>query len=161
MGEALDSLQRVTSSLRFIHQSGNEDLEFVSKGYREKGFDALVKPFFEDMVAQYQASDLVVCRAGASTIAELAVCGKGAILIPYPFAAHQHQLINARRLVGRGAARMIEDKDLNGPSLAQAILHLQSHPEEMRRMEEAMEQVGRPKAAQEIVHQCYALIGGR
>jgi len=160
MGEALDSLQRVKSSLRFIHQTGREDLEFVSRGYREKGFDALVKPFFEDMVAQYQASDLILCRAGASTIAELAVCGKGAILIPYPFAAHQHQLINAQRLVGLGAARMIEDKDLNGPSLAQAILHLQSHPEEMRRMEEAMEQVGRPKAAQEIVDQCYALVEG-
>ena len=133
MMEALDSLQRVRSSLRFIHQTGREDLEFVSRGYREKGFDALVKPFFEDMVAQYQASDLVVCRAGASTIAELAVCGKGAILVPYPYAAHQHQLINARRLVDLGAVRMIEDKDLTGPSLAQAILHLQSHPEEMRK----------------------------
>jgi UDP-N-acetylglucosamine--N-acetylmuramyl-(pentapeptide) pyrophosphoryl-undecaprenol N-acetylglucosamine transferase len=121
----------------------------------------LVKPFFEDMVAQYQASDLVVCRAGASTIAELAVCGKGAILIPYPFAAHQHQLINARRLVGLGAARMIEDKELTGSALAKAILHLHSHPEEMKRMEEAIRQVGRPKAAQEIVDQCYALIGAK
>jgi UDP-N-acetylglucosamine--N-acetylmuramyl-(pentapeptide) pyrophosphoryl-undecaprenol N-acetylglucosamine transferase len=102
-----------------------------------------------------------VCRAGASTIAELAVCGKGAILIPYPFAAHHHQLINAQRLVGLGAAWMIENKDLTGSSLAQAILHLHSHPEALRRMEEAMEQVGRPKAAQEIVDQCYALIGGR
>ncbi len=158
---SLNSLQEIKRSLRFIHQTGREDLEFVSKGYGEKGFDARVQSFFEDMVAQYQASDLVICRAGASTIAEIAVCGKGALLIPYPFAAHQHQLINARRLVGLGAARMIEDKDLSGHSLAQAILHLYSHREELRRMEKAIEQVGRPKAAEEIVNHCYALMGGR
>ena len=99
------------------------------------------------MVTQYQASDLVICRAGASTIAELAVCGKGAILIPYPFAAHQHQLINARRLVDLGAARMIEDKELTGQSLAQAILHLYSHPEELRRMEEAIRAGGSAKGS--------------
>ncbi len=157
---ALDALQTIRSSLRFIHQTGQEDLESVSRAYREKGFDALVKPFFEDMPARYEASDLVLCRAGASTIAELASCGKGAILVPYPFAAHQHQLVNARRLVALGASRMIEDKELNGASLAKAILHLHSHPEELRRMEEAIGRVSRPRAAQEIVEHCYALVGG-
>ena len=159
MMEALGSLEEAKRSLRFIHQTGREDLEFVLKGYGEKGFNAVVKSFFEDMVAQYQASDLVICRAGASTIAEIAVCGKGAILIPYPSAAHQHQLINAQRLVALGAARMIEDKDLSGHSLGQAILQLNFHQEELRRMEKAMEQVARPKAAQEIVDHCYALVG--
>jgi UDP-N-acetylglucosamine--N-acetylmuramyl-(pentapeptide) pyrophosphoryl-undecaprenol N-acetylglucosamine transferase len=161
MMEALSALQEIRLSLRLIHQTGREDLESVSRGYGEKGFEALVQPFFADMVAQYQASDLVICRAGASTIAEIAVCGKAAILVPYPFAAHQHQLINAQRLVGLGAARMIEDKDLSGRSLAQAILHLSSHREELGRMGKAIAQVGRPKAAQEIVDHCYALIGGR
>jgi UDP-N-acetylglucosamine--N-acetylmuramyl-(pentapeptide) pyrophosphoryl-undecaprenol N-acetylglucosamine transferase len=157
---ALNSLKESGSALRFIHQTGREDLDSVSKGYQEKGLDALVRPFFEDMVNQYQASDLVICRAGASTISELAVCAKGAILIPYPYAAYQHQLINAQRLVDLGACRMIQDKDLPGGSLAQAILHLHSHPEELRRMEQAIRRAGRPKAAQEIVDHCYALIEG-
>jgi len=155
---SLSSLQEINRSLRFIHQTGREDLKFVSKGYGEKGFDARVQAFFEDMVAQYQASDLVICRAGASTIAEIAVCGKAALLIPYPFAAHQHQLINARRLAELGAARMIEDKDLTGHALAQTILHLYSHREELRSMEKAIEQVGRPRAAREIADHCYALM---
>ena len=100
MMEALGHLQGIKSSLKIIHQTGKEDVDFVSKGYQEKGFDALVKPFFEDMASYYQISDLVICRSGASTVAELAVCGKAAILIPYPYAAHNHQLINAQEIGG-------------------------------------------------------------
>jgi UDP-N-acetylglucosamine--N-acetylmuramyl-(pentapeptide) pyrophosphoryl-undecaprenol N-acetylglucosamine transferase len=155
---ALDQLQEIKSFLRFFHQTGKEDVDWVSKGYREKGFDALVKPFFEDMATYYQLSDLVVCRSGASTVAELAVCGKAAVLIPYPYAAHNHQLINAQKLVELGAARMIRDEELNGPSLAQTILQLYEHPEERNRMEEEIRQVGRPRAAEEIVDHCYALV---
>jgi UDP-N-acetylglucosamine--N-acetylmuramyl-(pentapeptide) pyrophosphoryl-undecaprenol N-acetylglucosamine transferase len=88
----------------------------------------------------------------------LAVCGKAVIFIPYPHAARNHQFINAQKLVERGAARMIRDQELNGSSLAQTILHLYGHPEERARMEEAIRQFGRPKAAQEIVDHCYALM---
>ena len=158
MMEALDSLKEIWPSLRFIHQTGREDLDFVSKGYQEKGLDALVRPFFEDMATYYQMADLVICRSGASTVCELAVCGKAAILIPYPYAAHQHQLINAKKLVELGAARMIEDGALGGPLLAQTILRLYSHPEEREGMEEKIRRVGRPRAAEEIVDQCYALV---
>ena len=160
MIEALDLFQEIKSFLRFFHQTGREDVDWVSKSYREKGFDAVVRPFFEDMATYYQLSNLVVCRSGASTVAELAVCGKAAILIPYPYAAHNHQFINAQKLVELGAARMIQDEELNGPSLAQTILHLYDHPEERTRMEETIRQVGRPRAAQEIVDHCYALVGG-
>ncbi len=158
MMEALASLNEIKSSLKVIHQTGKDDLDFVSKGYEEKEFDALVRPFIEEMAMTYQMADLVVCRAGASTVAELAVCGKAAILIPYPFAAHNHQWINAQKLVERGAAKMIEDGNLNGPLLAKTILDLYSHPEELRRMEEKIQQVGRPRAAEEIVDHCYAMI---
>jgi UDP-N-acetylglucosamine--N-acetylmuramyl-(pentapeptide) pyrophosphoryl-undecaprenol N-acetylglucosamine transferase len=158
MMEALDPLQEVKSSLKFIHQTGRDDLDFVSKGYQEKGFDALVKPFFEDMATYYQRADLVISRSGASTVSELAVCGKAAILIPYPYAAHQHQLMNAQKLVELGAARMIVDDALSGPSLAQAILHLYFHPEEREKMEEKIQRVGRPRAAEEIVDHCYELV---
>ena len=157
--EALAPLREERSTLRFIHQTGSVDFDFVSRGYQEKGFDAWVKPFFNEMADYYQVSDLVVCRAGASTIAELAVCGKTSILIPYPFAAHHHQLMNAQRLVGLGAATMIRDDELNGPLLAQKILHFRGHPEERKKMEEAIRQVSRPRAAQEIVDHCYKLVG--
>ncbi len=159
MMEALDSLQEVRPSLKFIHQTGKEDVDFVSRGYQEKGFDALVRPFFDEMANYYRISDLVVCRSGASTVAELAVCGKAAILIPYPYAAHNHQFINAQKLVDLGAARMIRDDELNGALLSRIIFHLYSHPEERTRMEEGIRKLGRPRAAQEIVDHCYALIG--
>jgi UDP-N-acetylglucosamine--N-acetylmuramyl-(pentapeptide) pyrophosphoryl-undecaprenol N-acetylglucosamine transferase len=158
MMEALDPLQEVKSSLKFIHQTGRDDLDFVSKGYQEKGFDALVKPFFEDMATYYQRADLVICRSGASTVSELAVCGKAAILIPYPYAAHQHQLINAQKLVELDAARMILDDALSGPLLAETILHLYFHSEEREKMEEEIQRVGRPRAAEEIVDHCYAMV---
>jgi UDP-N-acetylglucosamine--N-acetylmuramyl-(pentapeptide) pyrophosphoryl-undecaprenol N-acetylglucosamine transferase len=159
MIEALDALAGIKSSLRVIHQTGKIDLDFVSRGYQEKGFDALVRPFFENMGSCYATSDVVICRAGASTIAELAVCGKAAILVPYPHAAHQHQLLNAQKLVAMGAARMIRDEELEGASLSHAILQMVNHPEERRTMEGAIQKMARPRAAQEIVDHCYALVG--
>jgi UDP-N-acetylglucosamine--N-acetylmuramyl-(pentapeptide) pyrophosphoryl-undecaprenol N-acetylglucosamine transferase len=159
MMEALDLLKRIKDSGRFFHQTGSADVDFVSNGYEERGFEASVRPFFEEMATYYQLSDLVICRAGASTIAELAVCGKAAIFVPYPHAAHNHQLINAQRLVEMGAARMIWDGELEGPILAQIILFLYDHPEERVKMEKAILQFARPRAAEEIVDHCCALIG--
>jgi len=158
MMEGLPHLQKIKSSLSIIHQTGKDDLDFVSKGYQEKGFDALVRPFFEDMGTYYQISDLIICRSGASTVAELAVCGKAALLIPYPYAAHNHQWINAKKLFDLGAARMISDVELNGQSLTQIILHLYDRPEERARMEEAIQRLARPRAAEEIVDHCYDLV---
>jgi UDP-N-acetylglucosamine--N-acetylmuramyl-(pentapeptide) pyrophosphoryl-undecaprenol N-acetylglucosamine transferase len=156
--DALSHLQGIKSSLKIIHQTGKEDLDFVSKGYQEEGFDALVKPFFENMAALYQVSDLVICRSGAGTVAELAVCGKAALFIPYPYAAHNHQWINAKRLVDLGAARMILDKELSGRLLAQTILDLYVRPEIRAEMKEAIHRLARPRAAEEIVDHCYALV---
>jgi len=159
MIEALGDLQRMKFSLRIIHQTGGKDFDFVSEEYQKKGFEAVVKPFFEDLAAYYKISDLVICRSGASTVAELAVCGKAALLIPYPYAAHHHQLINAKKLADLGAARMILDQELNGRMIAQAVLHLHDHPEERARMEEEIQRLARPRAAEEIVDHCYALVG--
>jgi UDP-N-acetylglucosamine--N-acetylmuramyl-(pentapeptide) pyrophosphoryl-undecaprenol N-acetylglucosamine transferase len=159
MIEALSSLEEMKSSLKFIHQTGKEDWGPVSRAYEEKGFEAEVMPFIGEMARCYRKADLVICRSGASTIAELAVCGKASILIPYPHAAHQHQLINAQKLVDRGAARMILDEALKGPLLSETIRHLYHHPEEREKMEEAIRRIGRPRAAQEIVEHCYDLVG--
>ncbi len=158
MMEALTPLQKIKPSLRIIHQTGRDDVDSVAKGYQEKGFEARVQPFFEDMAAQYEVSDLVICRAGASTIAELAMCGRAAVFIPYPHAAHQHQLVNAQTLVKRGAGRLIRDEALTGTVMAQAILDFYDHPEERAKMEKAIRSMGRPRAAQEIVDHCYDLM---
>ena len=156
--DALSILGEKKVPIRFIHQTGETDFDFVSRGYQAHGFEAEVKPFFADMASCYAVSDLVVCRAGASTIAELAVCGKAAVLIPYPYAAHQHQLINAEQLVKKGAARLIRDDALNGSILAGTILDLHNHPEKRVGMGKAIQEMGRPRAAQEIVEGCYRLI---
>jgi UDP-N-acetylglucosamine--N-acetylmuramyl-(pentapeptide) pyrophosphoryl-undecaprenol N-acetylglucosamine transferase len=153
----LSWLDEMKPFVRIVHQTGREEVEAVSKGYHEKGFDALVSPFFEEMASQVRVADLVICRSGASTIAELAVCGKAAILVPYPYAARQHQLINAQKLVDLGAARIIRDDELNGASLARTILDLYRHPEEREEMGEAIRHMGHPRAAQEIVDRLYAL----
>jgi UDP-N-acetylglucosamine--N-acetylmuramyl-(pentapeptide) pyrophosphoryl-undecaprenol N-acetylglucosamine transferase len=158
MIEALGQLERIKLSLKMIHQTGREDFDTVSKAYQENGFDALVKPFFEDMATYYQISDLVICRSGASTVAELAVCGKAALLIPYPYAAHNHQFINAKKLVDLGAAKMLLDRELSGEVIGQTILRLYHHPQERARMEESIRRLGRPRAAEEIVDHCYRLI---
>ena len=160
MIEALDRLEGIKSSLKIIHQTGKEDFDAVSKACREKGFDAMVKPFFEDMATWYQLSDLVICRSGASTVAELAACGKAALLIPYPYAAHHHQFINAKKLVDQGAAKMILDRELSGEIIAQTIFHLYRHPQERAGMEKSIRKLGRPRAAEEIVDHCYSLIAG-
>ncbi len=159
MMEALKLLKEIKNSVKFFHQTGSADAGFVLKGYQENGFEAFVRPFFEEMARYYQMADLVISRAGASTIAELAVCGKAVIFIPYPYAAHNHQLMNAQRLVEMGAARMIQNKELNGQILAQTILSLHEHPEERAKMEMAIVHFARPRAAEEIVDHCYALIG--
>ena len=160
MVEALSLLHAMKPSLKFIHQTGRADFDLVSEAYQDRGFQALIGPFFEEMAACYQMADLVVCRAGASTLAELAVCGKAAILVPYPYAARNHQYINARRLVDQGAAKMILDEELSGQILAEMILHLFHHPGEREGMEATIRKIGRPQAAEEIVDHCYALVQG-
>jgi UDP-N-acetylglucosamine--N-acetylmuramyl-(pentapeptide) pyrophosphoryl-undecaprenol N-acetylglucosamine transferase len=95
--------------LRLIHQTGAADFERVRDRYRELGVTAEVLPFIEDMARAYADADLVLCRAGATTVAELTALGKPAILVPYPYAADDHQRANGEVLVQRGAAVLIAD----------------------------------------------------
>ncbi len=157
MVEALGPLQEMRSLLRFVHQTGKDDLNVVSEAYEKGGFDAEVLPFIEKMEHYYPKADLIICRSGASTVAELAVCGKASILIPYPYAAHEHQRVNAQKLVDRGAARMILDNELNGWLLAEMIRDLYLHPEKREEMERAIRNLARPAAAEAIVDHCYRL----
>jgi UDP-N-acetylglucosamine--N-acetylmuramyl-(pentapeptide) pyrophosphoryl-undecaprenol N-acetylglucosamine transferase len=107
--------------LQVLHQTGVKDADEVRKGYGEADVKAVVLSYIHDMAGAYAAADLVVSRSGATTVAELAVCGKRAVLIPFPFAADNHQEYNARALAERGMATVIIQKDLTAEMLADVI----------------------------------------
>lgn len=161
VGEALDSLGHMKDRLRFIHQTGEKERGTVAAIYREKGFTAEVLPFIIDMAAAYRAADLLICRAGATSIAEITAGGKAAILIPFPFAVNDHQTANAEILADAGAAELIREKDLSGELLAATIVRLSRNPDTVRGMEAAARALGNRHAAEEIVDACLALVKDR
>jgi UDP-N-acetylglucosamine--N-acetylmuramyl-(pentapeptide) pyrophosphoryl-undecaprenol N-acetylglucosamine transferase len=118
-GAAID-LKKI-EHLQVLHQTGEKDVAEVAAGYRAAGVKAAVLPYIHDMAGAYAAADLVVSRSGATTVAELAVCGKRAVLIPFPFAADNHQEYNARTLAERGMADVIVQRDLTPEMLAGLI----------------------------------------
>ncbi len=144
----------------FVHQTGSADEQDVKKAYMKNGISCMVKSFFDDMARQYHNADLIVCRAGATTVAEIAVMGKGVIFIPYPFAADNHQVFNAGSLENAGAAEMILQKDLTGKRLAKRIEHYASNPGALKAMASRAKSISRPDAAEAIVDDCYRLIEG-
>jgi UDP-N-acetylglucosamine--N-acetylmuramyl-(pentapeptide) pyrophosphoryl-undecaprenol N-acetylglucosamine transferase len=148
--EALPHLAELRDRIRITHQTGARDRDYVEKGYRAVGFEPDVREFITDMSAAYAETDLVVCRAGATTLAELTVCRRPAILIPFPAAADNHQVRNARSLVDAGAAVMIEERDLTGEVLAAEIRAILSSTERRERMKRAAGRLGSPQAAREI-----------
>lgn len=112
---------KVVPGLQLLHQTGEKDVMEVVAGYREAGVKAVVLPYLHDMAGAYAAADLVIARSGATTVAELAVCGKRAVLVPFPFAADNHQEYNAKSLAARGNAEVIIQKDLTAVKLAELI----------------------------------------
>lgn len=159
MVQALPLLENFRGQLRIVHQTGGEDLEQVRQGYRQAGWDdAGVVAFIDDMAAAYAASHLVICRAGATTIAELTACGRPAILIPYPFAAADHQTGNARALAHRGAALLLPQVDLTAERLARVIGDLLADRERLLTMAATARSLGRRGAADLILAECRAII---
>ncbi len=159
--QALPFLADLRDRLHVTHQTGAKDRQAVEKGYREAGFEPDVREFITDMSAAYATSDLVVCRAGATTLAELTVCKKPSILVPFPAAADNHQVMNAKSLVEAGAAVMIEEKDLTGERLAAEIRAILAHPERRAAMSRAAGRLGSPQAASEIADVCTDLVRRR
>lgn len=158
MIEALDHLGDLKDGLHFVHQTGKNDLEQVKQGYAQKGFSADVVEFIDDMSTAYLNSELVVCRAGATTLAELTVCKKASILIPFPFATDDHQTVNAQALVSAGAALCFQEKELTGEKLAAAIRELKAEPGKLAKMEKQAGLLGRPEAAKELADVCVELM---
>ncbi|MCK5507743.1 MAG: undecaprenyldiphospho-muramoylpentapeptide beta-N-acetylglucosaminyltransferase [Desulfobacterales bacterium] len=159
----MDALQflKEKDSFFFIHQTGTDDEEKVKNAYRKEGIAGIVKSFFNDMGQQYKNADLIICRAGATTVAELTAIGKGALLIPYPFAADDHQVLNAKTLSDAGAAEMIFQKELSGTLLAKKIRHYASNYKTLGNMALMATKLGKPDAAETIVDDCYKLMKER
>ncbi|MDD2903920.1 MAG: glycosyltransferase, partial [Syntrophales bacterium] len=126
--------------------------------YDQAGFSAQVAAFTPEAPAWMAQAHLVVCRAGASTLAELTALGRGALLVPFPFAANNHQEFNARFLAEKGAAELILNKDFTGEVLADKIKMFISSPDSIGAMETASRSLAKPAAAKEIVRGCLELI---
>jgi UDP-N-acetylglucosamine--N-acetylmuramyl-(pentapeptide) pyrophosphoryl-undecaprenol N-acetylglucosamine transferase len=150
MGEALAKLP--ADKLQITHQTGEADLEKIKGIYSQSEFKmADVRPYISNMVDEFAKADLVICRAGATTCAELSAAGKAAIMIPLPTAADDHQRKNAEALQTAGAAKMILQKDLTGESLANEILELINSPVKISAMEAATKKLARSDAAEATV----------
>jgi UDP-N-acetylglucosamine--N-acetylmuramyl-(pentapeptide) pyrophosphoryl-undecaprenol N-acetylglucosamine transferase len=149
---AVGAIRRLAkrADLQFVLQTGPRDHAAVARKLQSVAIPVRAVPFIQRMGDAYRAADLVVSRAGAMTLAELAVCGRAAILVPYPFAARNHQELNARARAEAGAADLILDRDLNGRCLALAIVKMIDTPRKLREMSHNALRGSRPDAAQKI-----------
>ncbi len=156
--DSLPYLEKIRDKLKVIHQTGSADIESVSMYYQSRGIDADVLPFIMDMAQAFRSADLLICRAGATSIAEITASGKASILIPFPHAVNDHQTKNAEALVKAGAAVTIREKDLNGKILAEIIEQFYHHPEMIREMEDRSASLGNVRAAADIVDICMEMV---
>ncbi len=146
---------------RIIHQTGEDDEAFVRQRYAELGLKARVASFFTDMAVIYSQADLVVSRAGATTIAEITVFQKPAILIPFPYAADNHQEVNGRYLVEAGGGIMFRQADLSGEKLGQEITRILVDGKLRLEMAQNSGRLARPGATETIVSACVGLLKNR
>src|SRR5690606_34124698 len=134
------------------HQTGEADFPKIRELYDRSAFaEADVRPFISDMCSEFEKADLVICRAGATTCAELAAAGRAALMIPLPTAADDHQRKNAEALERAGAAKVLLQRDMNGETLAAAIKDLIGDPETLREMSVNAGKLGRKDAAEATV----------
>jgi UDP-N-acetylglucosamine--N-acetylmuramyl-(pentapeptide) pyrophosphoryl-undecaprenol N-acetylglucosamine transferase len=151
MVEAAPRLGPASPQLAITHQTGERDLDMVRDGYRRSGVPARVEPFLFEMDREMRAADIVICRAGATTLAELTASGRPSILIPLPTATDDHQRRNAEALARHGAATVLEQRELTGERLASDLLGLSQDAPRRSRMEAAARALARPDAARLIV----------
>ncbi|MEJ2716062.1 MAG: UDP-N-acetylglucosamine--N-acetylmuramyl-(pentapeptide) pyrophosphoryl-undecaprenol N-acetylglucosamine transferase [Deltaproteobacteria bacterium] len=151
--ENLDKLARSPEQIAIIHQVGLRAAEDVRKTYEKAGFEADVREFIDNMGEAYHWADLVVCRGGASSLAELTALGKPAVIVPYPYAIGNHQAKNASMLESRGAVRVVDEGKLRNGTLAGEVRNLLDNPDVLKTMAENSRKAGRPDAASAIVRE--------
>ncbi len=153
---SLAALMEQVAGIHLIHQTGERDYNDAQEAYLRSRAPAEIFPFIEEMPEMFARADLLVCRSGASTVAEVTAAGKPAIFIPFPYAADDHQLRNAQALERAGAAVLIAEKDLTSERLVGAVRELLCDPARLARMSAASRQLSHPDAARQI-----ALMAGR
>ena len=153
--DALIALAK-TTPLAIVHQTGEKGHAATVARYAAAGVAADCRPFITDMAAAYHDADLIIGRAGATTVAELAITGKPAVFIPYPFAADNHQELNARAMADAGAALMFRQADLTAAKLTDALRPLVTDPALRLAMGAKMKSLARPDAAVHVIDWCFA-----
>jgi UDP-N-acetylglucosamine--N-acetylmuramyl-(pentapeptide) pyrophosphoryl-undecaprenol N-acetylglucosamine transferase len=143
-----------TIPLSIVHQTGDKGLDATASRYARAGVAASCQAFIKDMASAYHRADLIIGRAGATTVAELAITGKPAVFIPYPFAADNHQEINAREMAEAGAALMFKQSELTAEALAEALRPLLTDPARRAEMGAKMKALARPQAAATVIDWC-------
>jgi len=133
-----------------IHQTGERQYNDVLAAYAQAGFAADVHKFIDDMPAFFARADLILCRSGASTVAEIAAAGKPAVFVPFPLAADDHQRRNAEAMERAGAAVVLEETRLDDVWLVDTIAALLEDPARLARMSQAARAMAHPNAAREI-----------
>ncbi len=151
MVDALNHLTDLRDKIQFLHQTGDRDFENIREAYRKAGMKGTVAPFIYQMAEAYAVADVVVSRAGATTLAEITALGKPAILVPYPYAAGRHQEFNAVKLREIGAAFMVSDDEMSGETLANYIRELYENEALRSEMRRSSQGLGRPDACGRIV----------
>jgi len=159
--DALPWLMPRRDEIQVLHATGGLSYDKVRRAYWRHGIMACVQPFIRDMGSAYGLADLVLCRAGGSTLAELCVLGKPAILVPYPYAAEKHQDANAAVLVEQGAAMTLDQKELDPRTLGRMITELMGNTNQLREMTGRSLALGRPCAAAAVVDEIGGQISGR
>ncbi len=155
--DAVSFMKKEGKKIRIIHQTGRIDFENVEKRYKDLGVNAHVFDFIEDMPSILGDADLVISRAGASTIFELSASGIPSILIPYPFAKEDHQKKNALLLKRLGAAEVIYEDQLTGKSLKNKIEALLNNPEKLKKMGESVKKLANPDSARIIADHIFSI----
>lgn len=158
MVDALPLLEKEGGRFSILHQTGAEDLEWVREEYRQAGWDPeSVVPFIHDMAGAYARAHLVLCRAGATTVAEVTACGRPAIMVPFPHAAADHQTANARALARKGAALLLPQAELTAERLARLAGGLLGDRDSLLAMAGTARSLGKRGATDLILQECRAI----
>ncbi len=152
-------LKQLDGRVSVWHQTGSNNLVECRASYEKLGIHGRINAFIDDMAEAYDWADLVLCRSGALTVAELAVAGRPAILVPFPYAVDDHQTANGRYLVDRGAALMVQQNELTVESLIDMIQQLVDHPEQLDAMATAARSAGLAQATQDVARHCLEVSG--
>ena len=146
------------NDIQILWQTGSQDFEKVKDFMRRIKLSSTVLPFIQDMAQAYAVADLLVCRAGALTLSEVAACGKPSILVPYPFATADHQRFNAFFLKEKGAAEVILEKELKGGNLAELIMELLKDENRLKERSKNAKALAKPLATSQIVDEMVELL---